>query len=251
LAKQHAWVVTQIRELILSGELPAGERLAEAALALRLGVSRTPVRQALPLLAQEGMLAEAGARGYSVRGFSAQDILDAIDLRGALEGMAARRVAERGPSQGLLSALREALADGDRILARRRPTQEDETLFAELNSRFHGLIVEAAESLVISEAIQRANSRPFVDPRAIAFDGADPRRVHEVLFYAHQQHHAIVAALEARAGARVEALMREHVQPVKDATNMMQRLLDGRAAPPVRAAAGARPVRGKAGLRHG
>src|SRR5256885_9429535 len=57
-----------------------------------LGMSRTPVRQALPVLAQEGLLTEHQTRGYVVRGFSTADVLDAIDLRGVLEGLAARRV---------------------------------------------------------------------------------------------------------------------------------------------------------------
>ncbi|MBL8550081.1 MAG: GntR family transcriptional regulator [Hyphomonadaceae bacterium] len=244
MAKQHAWVVTQIRELILNGALGSGERLAEAALAERLGVSRTPVRQALPLLAQEGLLAEAGARGFVVRGFSSDDILDAIDLRGALEGMAARRLAERGPSPGLLGSLRQALATGDAILERHAHGEEEEAEFAGLNGAFHDLIVAAADSLVIQEAIQRVNARPFVDPRAIAFEGHDPARVHMVLSYAHQQHHAIVAALESRSGARVEALMREHVQPVKDATNLKRRIDGADLAPPPRSER-------KAGLRHG
>jgi GntR family transcriptional regulator of vanillate catabolism len=226
LAKQQAWVVTQIRAVILNGGLGPGARLAEAALAARLGVSRTPVRQALPLLAQEGLLARAGARGFTVRAFTAEEILDAIDLRGALEGMAARRIAERGPSPGLLSALREALARGDRLFARRRLAPDDEVRFGALNGEFHRLIVEGAESAVIAEAIQRNNSRPFADAGAVAFDPADPGRMYDILFYAHQQHHAIVEALEARASARVEALMREHVQPAKDATSLIRRRVE-------------------------
>ena len=82
--------------MILRGDLAPGERLAELALAERLGVSRTPIRQALPALAREGLLAAAGRRGYVVRSFSPQDVVDAIETRGLLEGLAARRVAERG-----------------------------------------------------------------------------------------------------------------------------------------------------------
>ena len=59
----------------------------------RTGIVRTPVRQALPLLAQEGLLSEHETRGYVVRAFTAADIVDAIDLRGVLEGLALRRVA--------------------------------------------------------------------------------------------------------------------------------------------------------------
>ena len=84
--------------MILRGELAPGERLGEVALAERLGVSRTPIRQALPALACEGLLAAAGRRGYLVRSFSPQDVLDAIETRGVLEGLAARRIAERGAS---------------------------------------------------------------------------------------------------------------------------------------------------------
>src|SRR5256886_5524923 len=87
--------IVRIREMILRGELGPGERVAEAPRAELLGMSRTPVRQALPVLAQEGLLAEHQTRGYVVRGFSTADVLDAIDLRGVLEGLAARRVAER------------------------------------------------------------------------------------------------------------------------------------------------------------
>src|SRR5256886_4483475 len=98
--------IVRIREMILRGELGPGERVAEAPLAELLGMSRTPVRQALPVLAQEGLLTEHQTRGYVVRGFSTADVLDAIDLRGVLEGLAARRVAERGASRTLLQALR-------------------------------------------------------------------------------------------------------------------------------------------------
>src|SRR5258708_29019399 len=112
--------IVRIREMILRGELAAGARVAEAPLAQRLGMSRTPVRQALPLLAQEGLLAEHETRGYVVRTFTAADIIDAIDLRAVLEGLAVRRVAEQGASKALLRELRACLEDGDAILAKRR-----------------------------------------------------------------------------------------------------------------------------------
>src|SRR5205807_457853 len=108
-----------------------GERVAEAPLAERLGMSRTPVRQALPVLAQEGLLAEHQTRGYVVRGFSTADVLDAIDLRGVLEGLAARRVAERGVSRTLLQALRVCLAEGDQILAEGHVADKVEALMRE------------------------------------------------------------------------------------------------------------------------
>src|SRR5262249_19611471 len=114
IATTHqARVIVQLRELILRGELAPGERVGEAALAERLGVSRTAIRQALALLAQEGLLQAADTRGYFVRSFSAQEVLDAIDVRGVLEGLAARVVAERGAPRGLVRQLEDCLRDGD------------------------------------------------------------------------------------------------------------------------------------------
>src|SRR5512144_419492 len=106
-------VVLKLRELILSGELQAGQRVAEIPVSERLGVSRTPVREALTVLAQEGLLDVAGKRGYQVKAFSAKDIADAVDVRGVLEGTAARLVAEAGPSPELLAALEACIAEGE------------------------------------------------------------------------------------------------------------------------------------------
>src|SRR5512139_3856426 len=102
ISSQLTETVVRIREMILRGKLAPGQRVAEAPLAEMLGMSRTPVRQALPLLAQEGLLMEHETRGYVVRAFTAADIIDAIDVRAALEGMAARRVAEKGASKAFI-----------------------------------------------------------------------------------------------------------------------------------------------------
>src|SRR5262245_11281134 len=99
--------------MILRGELVPGQRVAEAPVAEELGMSRTPVRRALPLLAQEGLLTEHGTRGYVVRAFTARDVVDAIDIRGVLEGVAVRRVAEQGASKAFIRELRSCLHDGD------------------------------------------------------------------------------------------------------------------------------------------
>src|SRR5215471_9354882 len=122
--------------MILRGELAPGERLAEVGLAERLGVSRTPIRQALPALAREGLLSAAGRRGFVVRSFSSQDVLDAIEMRGLLEGLAARRIAERGAAAELFEKLKNCLAEGDSILGKRRFESADEARYSEMNGRF-------------------------------------------------------------------------------------------------------------------
>jgi GntR family transcriptional regulator of vanillate catabolism len=206
--------------MILQGKLRAGQRLAEAPLAEQLGMSRTPVRQALPVLAQEGLLVEHETRGYVVKQISTTDILDAIDLRGLMEGLAARRVAERGAPRALCDALRQCLADGDRIFSKGYFEESDEALYADMNARFHDLIVREARSPMIEQALERNARIPFVGPQALAFDKTSLDRMYNMLLYAHHQHHFIAAALERGESARVEALMREHANPVKDSLNL-------------------------------
>lgn len=222
LSGQLAQTVLRLREMILRGELMPGERVAEAPLASALGISRTPVRQALPLLAQEGLLTAHGARGYVVRGFTASDIIDAIDLRGVLEGLAARRVAEQGASKIFLRELRGCLEDGDSILAKRRIAESDEAFYAEMNARFHALILQEAGSAILSEALERNGRIPFAGPQALAFDRTNLERMYDMLHYAHRQHHAIVEALERGESGRAEALMREHSNAVKESINMAE-----------------------------
>jgi len=221
-----------IREMILRGELVAGERVAEAPLAAQLGMSRTPVRQALPVLAQEGLLVEHETRGYIVRGLSRSDILDAIDLRGVLEGMAARRVAEHGASRTLLHALRECLAAGDEILGQGHEPEKFEALYVDMNVRFHQLIVNECRSALIQQALERNARIPFAGPQALAFDKTRVDQMYEVMGYAHQQHHYIVGALERGESARVEALMREHANPVKESLNFSDTHVAWREAKP-------------------
>jgi GntR family transcriptional regulator of vanillate catabolism len=218
---QQTRALVRIREMILRRELRPGERVAEAPLAELLGMSRTPVRQALPVLAQEGLLSEHETRGYIVRGFSTADILDAIDLRGVIEGLAARRVAEQGASRALLDALRSCLTDGDRLLRKGHVEDSDEALYADVNMRFHDLIIREARSPIIEQALQRNARIPFAAPQALAFDRSGLEHMYEMLSYAHRQHHFIVTALERGESARVEALMREHANPVKDSLNLL------------------------------
>jgi GntR family transcriptional regulator, vanillate catabolism transcriptional regulator len=218
---QLSQAIVRIREMILRGELGAGQRVAEAPLAELLGVSRTPVRQALPLLAQEGLLLEHETRGYVVRGFTAADIIDAIDLRAVLEGLVVRRVAEQGPSKSLLRELHTCLADGDGILGKRHVDATDEGAYAEMNERFHQELLKECGSPLLADALERNNRIPFAAPQALAFDKDNLEQMYDMLYYAHRQHHAIVDALERGQGARAEALMREHANAVKESINLV------------------------------
>jgi len=134
--------------------------------------------------------------------------------------LAARRVAERGASRALCTALRVCLTDGDRIFSKGHIEASDEALYADMNGRFHDLIVREARSPMIEQTLERNARIPFVGPHALAFDNTSLDRMYDMLLYAHRQHHYIVEALERGEGARVEALMREHANPVKDSLNL-------------------------------
>jgi len=217
---QQTRALVRLREMILRGELAPGARLAEAPLAEQLGMSRTPVRQALPVLAQEGLLDEHETRGYIVRGFSAADIRDAIDLRGVIEGLAARRVAERGAPPAFFHKLHECLAEGDEIFRNRQIADAGEAAYAEMNTRFHELILQQSASRMFGQALERNSRIPFGSPQALAFKKASVEAMYDMLWYAHRQHHLIVEALERGEGTRAEALMREHANPVKESLNL-------------------------------
>jgi GntR family transcriptional regulator of vanillate catabolism len=221
---QQTVVVQRIREMILQAELIPGQRVTEAGIAAHLGISRTPVRQALPALAQEGLLVPSKTRGYTVREFTVQEILDAIDVRAALEGIAACTIATRGLSRPLLKAFSDCLEEGDEIFAKRKLAEEDGHRYGEMNSRFHQLILDGADKTIVSDFAARCHMVPFASPSMIAFDNLDLNATYDLLFYAHQQHHAIVDAIQRGEGARAEALLREHVNPQKQSMNLLNRV---------------------------
>ena len=197
-----------------------GERVREVELAAKLGVSRTPVRESLPILAQEGLLAELDTRGFVVRAFTAQEIMDAIDVRGALEGLAARMLAEQGPSRRVIQSLHECLREGDAIFGKGHLLESDEARYGDMNKQFHSLIVQGTGSKVVSDALERNGHIPFASAHAIAFDKIDLPRMYSHLLYSHRQHHAIVQALENGQSARADALMVEHAHLAKESINL-------------------------------
>ncbi|VTU28954.1 putative HTH-type transcriptional regulator YdfH [Variovorax sp. SRS16] len=209
-AEDSGSVVATLRKLIIEGHYAAGSRVAEIAVAEALGVSRTPVRIAFRTLEQEGLLQPAGKRGFVVREFSDHDVQCALEVRGVLEGLAARRLAERGMPDAVRQTLQGCVDEGGRLLAKGHLTQEDVGAWSRLNNRFHRAIVESIESSVIADAIARNNHLPFASADSIIIDPASLDREYEKLRFAQLQHQLVFEALEQRESARVEMLMREH-----------------------------------------
>jgi DNA-binding GntR family transcriptional regulator len=206
---EPAGILERLRDLILTGEYGPDERLVEEQLAERLGVSRTPVRQALTMLEAEGLVEIAPHRGATVCSFSIEDVWDIYDLRAVMEGHAARRAAGRIEG-GELSRLRELTGEMEGLLTGRFDDHEEEirTLVG-LNQEFHGIIVEASRNRRLQRLINRTVEIPLMFK---AFFWYTP---HERVISNHY-HRQILEALEKGDADRAEIIMREHVYEGRD-----------------------------------
>ncbi len=201
----------ELRERILSGELPGGMRLFEVALAEQLEISRTPIREAMSHLAEEGLLERVRGGGFRVRSFAFDDVMDAIELRGVMEGTAARLAAERGAEPAALAEMQRLLADLDKCFGA-EPGEVDFEAYSEHNSRFHAALAALPGRRMIEREVARATQLPFASPSAFLPDNARLAAFRLSLNVAQEQHHALIEAIEARQGARAEAIAREHAR---------------------------------------
>jgi len=211
-SSQTVRALLKLRELILSGELKPGERVSELPLVERLGVSRTPLRAALIRLGEEGLLDPIPTGGFAVRGFDERELYAAIEVRGALEGLAARLAAERGAAEEGLTALKKCIGELDLLLAGSAVTTKNFADYVKLNERFHTQVVELAGSHVLTRQIERAVSLPFASASAFVMVQAALPEAQTMFMIAQDHHRCVAQAIEAREGARAEALMREHAR---------------------------------------
>jgi GntR family transcriptional regulator of vanillate catabolism len=200
----------RLRELILSGEFEPGERMSELPLVERLGVSRTPLRLALATLEHEGLLRSLSGGGYAVRAFTQADMRDAVELRGVLEGTAARFAAERGATRREIRSLRTINAQIEPLLA--LADYESFEAYMDLNERFHARMLEIARSPLLDRALDGILSLPFGGVNAMVLTEAELPESRQILVIAHRHHQGLIEAIEARQGARAEALAREHAR---------------------------------------
>ncbi len=205
-------VLIQLRDLILRGEFEPGQRLAEQQLAERLGASRTPVRTALVTLEQEGLVEASETGKFMVRQFTPREVADAIAVRGHLEGMAARLVAEHGVSRQLQGDLQACLDEGDAALAANPLSYESYAAYARMNDRFHALLLEGSGNRALQRAVAINDKLPFAAASAMLPMQGTVAQDRDWMLYAHRQHHMLVAALKAGEGARAQALAMEHTE---------------------------------------
>lgn len=192
-----------VRDMVTSGELAPGERLTERGLASRLGVSPTPIREAISRLTHERLLLRVDGRTLQVTAPSLRHLREMSLISGALEGVAARLAAEYASKEELDEIARvhrtslpgDAAARGDRREAEARKRHE-----------FHELIARASrnQSLVDMIATAEAFGRPL-RLRAQLSEGAEMS-----IARAAEEHGEIIVALRARDGVRAEQIVRAH-----------------------------------------
>jgi DNA-binding GntR family transcriptional regulator len=190
-----------LRDAILRGELAAGAHLGEVELAERLGVSRTPVREALARLAAEGLVETHAHRGARVVSFSAEDLDGIFDVRLALEPRATGRAATRVTAADL-----DALEDlAGRMLAVGTPgAGQDLDALVPLNRDFHARLLDVAGAPALSAALGNVVHTPVVLRTFHTYDAASLAR--------SLAHHAeIVAALRAGDADWASSVMRSHI----------------------------------------
>jgi len=187
----------QLRDSVLDGELRPGEPLYEIHLADRLGMSRTPVREALKVLARDGYLEELPSRGYTVPRRSLDDLREFFELREVLEATAAKYAALRATKSEL-----EQLEN----ICFRYEREKDDAKWTQMGHEFHSLIVHAARNTRLHSMLHSLNAQIVVSRRTVARSDATRRQA------AVHDHRAIFEAIKARDEVQAQSLAAEHVR---------------------------------------
>jgi GntR family transcriptional regulator of vanillate catabolism len=208
-SSQKGRALLLLREMILRGDFQPGERLSELSLVARLSISRTPIRLALERLAHEGLLEASASGGFLARKFTIEEVWDAIEVRGVLEGTAARLAAERLGDASEVERLRQYR---DEMVSIQELNMDTLNRFIELNDAFHLELMNLAKSPMLAWTLERVTSLPFGAPGSLVFTRSQLPAAAGIMKVGHDQHHAIVDAIENRQGSRAESVAREHAR---------------------------------------
>lgn len=197
---------TLLRRMLLDGLLGDGERLVEDRIATELGISRTPLREALHRLAQEGLLEKRRAGGYALRKLDPRAVEDAIDIRSMLESHAAELAAQRATESQMTSL------QANQEMFRAANTDQDIPALVDLNTEFHSILRQAAHSPLLLQMLSE-------------LDGVVDRMLRRMLSqqeldWSAKDHLTILTQIMARDAAGAAAAMRQHVK------NGKQKVLD-------------------------
>ncbi|MGO4572356.1 GntR family transcriptional regulator [Microvirga sp. 2TAF3] len=195
----HDAIVTRVRDMIIEGHLAPGSRIHEGNLGNELGVSRTPLREALKFLASEGLVELSPGRGAVVRQFSPKDVHDSLVVLGDLEGLAGRLACEHATD----AEIKEVRDLHDRMME--MYASRDRLPYFKLNQNIHSAILRLSknEALAYVHGILQARLRRI---RYIGNEGP------EKWAGAVADHEEIISALEARDAERLSRVLNAHME---------------------------------------
>ncbi len=191
-------VATKLRDLIVQDKLKAGERIRERDLAERLAVSRTPLREALKMLATEGLIELSPHRGAVVADPDLKEIRDLLELLGGIEALAGELAATRASDEEI-SEIRALHYEMLAAYARK-----DRLEYFKVNQAIHAAIVAACGNPAIADAHRRINARLY---RVRYRSNLRNESWHTAL----DEHGEILEALEARNSQKLSSILRSHL----------------------------------------
>lgn len=202
-AALHEQVAQRLRQMLVEGQIAPGAKLNERALAEQLSVSRTPLREAIKMLAAEGLVELLPNRGAIAVALSESDVLDTFEVMAGLEAMSGELAAQRITDEELA----EIQAMHYEMLA--AYTRQDLSAYYSINARIHRAINAAARNPVLATVYNQVNARL----QALRFrsnqDGDKWKR-------AVKEHEKMIEALAARDAAAMREVLAEHLRNKRD-----------------------------------
>jgi DNA-binding GntR family transcriptional regulator len=191
-------VFEQVKGMILRGEIPPGRRIIENEVADSMGISRTPVREAVHRLAAEGFLNPLPKGGYAVRGLTLSGVEETFDIRSTLESFAAFLAAKRFADEELLP-LEEKIDEFQRYL-----DGNDLSELTRINTDFHELLYALSRSPRLIKMIHDLRDDIFL-LRKVMLNSADMARL------SNRDHREMIRAMKKRDSGKVEKLVKKHI----------------------------------------
>ncbi|GAA6208068.1 hypothetical protein NBRC116601_13610 [Cognatishimia sp. WU-CL00825] len=222
-------LATRIRRDIMMGTFDEGGRLSEARLSEIYEVSRTPIRLALRILERERLIRRGEGRGYTVVSPTVEEILQAVQVRGHLESLAARLMAQSETRCQHLPNMAKAIETIDIVLRNGLLGDSAKREAQAANRVFHTSILNACENDYVGFACEQISHLPMLAAGSMVFDrttiqSSDP--MESGLFRLHlgnAQHQVIYEAIEKGDAVRAEGMMREHSHTMVDYIRTFER----------------------------
>jgi DNA-binding GntR family transcriptional regulator len=191
-------IFEHLKQAIIRGDIPPGSRMVETRIAETMGVSRTPVREAIHKLEREGLLTKQAHSGFAVTGLTREDIEECFGIRAVLEGYTARLATLRHTPEQLKPLIRK------NDLFRKHLEKDDLKALPKINTELHNIIYDLSGSTKLIKMINDLKEQILRFRKIILKSKALARA-------SHKDHSDMLAMMQERRAEEVEKLVREHI----------------------------------------